>query len=355
MSNEWLLKEDEISSSLYNGTANAEFAKAFYESFKDKWYNPQNIIKTAQTWLKGVTDFFDDLGKKVQSGINFFNQWMQDDPVGATAGAGAVLLGGAVVLFVGGSAIGAITTAVKAAGGIGAIGSSILSIAKGLKGVASLKGIVTTGITAFGLGSIIRMSVRGVQYLYSFNWNQTDKEIEASQKAAINNLAGIAGQALGSTLGTLVCGTALMEGVKGLKTVRVNPVVLAKLKEISAFDPTTGEVGELYEEALENVKALINSVSRVAVNVTFQEIYKNVRKLIKAAAKGINLEGIFPWLGNLIKNWGEEGSKPWSFALKQEEFIESIQDDTLRNFTEEALESFFESCAESAMIVSYAL
>ncbi|HEY9599017.1 MAG TPA: hypothetical protein V6D33_15235, partial [Cyanophyceae cyanobacterium] len=292
---------------------------------------------------KRLTDFLGSkLGeakKLAAKGWDFFRQWFKDDPVNATVGAAAAVLTLGVLVVVGGEVIGAI------GGGISILSSmSFLSAVKTAVGVGAAAGI---------LGGLIRWAVRGVQYTWNFNWNITDKQIRQQQEGLISSLYGQAGATIGTALGTLLCGSAPVEIVKRTNLVKVNPMILAQIKEVSEFNPESDEYGELYEELMENVKALVSAGTRVAGQVAFIESYKNLRKWIKNGAKFVGLKKIFPKLDSVIQKWGEEGSQSWSFASAVENFVESIDDQNLQTLTEETIESFMDSCTESVMIISY--
>jgi hypothetical protein len=53
-----------------------------------------------------------------------------------------------------------------------------------------------------------------------------------------------------------------------------------------------------------------------------------------------------------VKEWGEKGTKPWTFALALDNWIESIKNPIIENFTEELIEEFFDSCSEAFYVVA---
>jgi len=334
MADTWRIETDKISSAIFGGFADKSFVN---EEFQGKKI-PSLIAKSLLKKIQGGYEF---AKAKVKAGWNFFAQWWTDDPVGATAGAIAATLALGVVVVVGAEVIGALV------GGIAGLASlNLIEL-----GTVALQGLLVAGT----IGSLLRFAIRGVQFLWRFNFNITDKQIVAQQKSLIDSLYGQAGSTIGSAIGSLFCGAAPVEFLKRNKLVKVNPVMLAKLREVSKFDPHSDEYGEIYEEVMENAKALVNAGTRVASQWIFLESYKNVRKWIKAGSNAINLKKFLPGLDNIIQKWGEEGSQPWSFASAMEEAIESIDDQRLQTFTEELVESFMESCTESAMVISYAL
>jgi hypothetical protein len=70
--------------------------------------------------------------------------------------------------------------------------------------------------------------------------------------------------------------------------MRVNPSKLAAIKEVNE---------ELYEEALPQIRNLINAMIRVGTTKAFVEIYKNSRKFLKTLSSTINK---IPWIGETI-------------------------------------------------------
>lgn len=328
------IKSNEIASAIFGGFSTAEFKAGFVQGWGDSGID----IKALGTKISSA---YTNVKNAFSKGINFLKTWFKDDPVGATAGVVAAGLAVGVVLVVGGAAVGAVATGLAGIGSLSLIGKIGVAL-----GVGTAAGI---------LGGLIRWAVRGVQYLWNFNWNVTDKEIRQQQEGLINSLYGQAGATIGTALGTLLCGSAPVELIKRSNLVKINPMLLAQIKEISEFNTGSDEYGELYEELMENAKALVSAGTRVAGQVAFVESYKNLRKWIKNGAKYVGLKKIFPKLDSLIQRWGEEGSQSWSFASAVENFVESIDDQKLQTLAEEAIESFMDACTESVMIISYVL
>ena len=319
------IESDQIASAIFGGFALEEFAQGFLDVCKGL------LLKTA--------DFVSGIGKWLSNnlpGFDFFKKWFQDDPVGATAGA----LLGVVVLVVAGAAVG------------GAVGG-IAALVKGALGskIAQLFGMVTLG---FLVGNTIRFALRGVQFLWTFNWNVTDAQLKAQQQAVFDGMAGQLGGTLGTWLASFVCGAAPIELAKRTKQVRVRPDILARLKEVSDGDLWGDDPPEIFEEAVEQLKGLLLVSGLQLTRVAFMESYKNVRKWIRNASSAAGLKEIWPGLGTAIERWGQEGSNSWSFAEKFEEAVESIDNNALRNFTEEFFDELMDVCTENLMIVSYA-
>ena len=316
-----------------------QISSAFFGGFADsKWLSEVSAV--AVNWAKAGLARVGDLARGIQSLAikvfekgkdiwNFFANWFKDDPVGATAGAGLVIASG-VLLFMGAQALGAV---VGGLGGLGALKAMALAAA----------GAAINALLQNPVGKLIRFFVRQAQFLYNFNWNETDADLKKQQENNIASLYGKAGEALGTALGGTICGI-----LPGVAAIRMNLGNVATMWQILEDD--------VKDEILSEFNALFNTTKRVLAENFFKEAYMNVRKWIKAN-KGIRnfIKSINPDFDKAIEYWGSEGSKPFTFAEKVEEAIESIKDINTRKFVEGLVENFMESCSESLIAISYAL
>lgn len=305
----------QTASAVYNGTADQGWMKSFVKGALEKpWV--QKVIMSAQQAISAITD-------AATRAWNFLTQWFRDDPVGATAGvvAGVLTLG---VLIVVGGQIAAFV------GGLGLIGK--------------IKLLIGAGLALVSLGGVLRHIVRGVSYIWNFNFNITDAEIARQQAAALDGVYALAGDALGTLLGSVVCGTSVAAGV-GL--VRLDIAAAAKVIKVLATDE------DIREEITSRFHVLISGAGRAVANIAFLEIYKNARKWIKSSARDGLLKAILPgsWQ-KVIQAWGEEGSQAWSINGAIEDAIESISDSKIRNFLEAGYEAFTDACTETTITLS---
>lgn len=305
-----------------------------------------------KTWTDKLGDFFNsatafigDVIGNIKIGEVRLADWYAEDPTGAAAG---VTLGG-IFIYLGGKAVvgaaqslGSLINACRSLGVLGslragaqAIGSRALYL---LGHPGALLSRLVTGVT---VGAVMRWCAAGAMKLVNFNWNQTDAALEKRIEAAQAQLWRTAGGTLGALLGITACGIA-----PGVRIVRVNPSKLAAIKEVNE---------ELYEEALPQIRNLINATIRVGTTKAFVEIYKNSRKVLKSLSPIINRipligESISSWLDK----WGAPDAKPWSINSGVQAVIKTISDENIREFFEEAWEEFLESCQESTFVLSTA-
>ncbi|GET44565.1 hypothetical protein MiSe_93950 [Microseira wollei NIES-4236] len=107
----------------------------------------------------------------------------------------------------------------------------------------------------------------------------------------------------------------------------------------------------MVEELASSIANLIRSVFRGTATTLFACNFKNVRKLIRNNSTLIG-QVFAEQAQRAVQAWGTSGAKPWSFAPATEQAVESIPNEALRNFTEEMLEEFFESCVEAGYVVA---
>lgn len=224
-------------------------------------------------------------------------------------------------------------------------------------GMALLSKVVNGGFKLFGkvgLGTRIRWLVRGKNFIFNFNWAMSDNDIRKRQEAAFKTLAGKVGETAGHGLAALVCGKAVAAVAKmeAPKMLTVNPNFMVKLAELERG--TWDQPSERWEETKESLNDLIRSTANVGLQVAFLEAFKNVRSIVKAGAKGLDLSWMFPGANEMVQKWGEEDGASWSFASSLESHIESVKVDWKKELLEEFAESFLDHCDEQLMAISYA-
>jgi hypothetical protein len=183
-------------------------------------------------------------------------------------------------------------------------------------------------------------------FLWNFNWNATDTELDAQYASFLSVLTGQLGGTIGNAIGWLVCGAA-----PGLVMMKFNPLLAVRI---------LNEVGEeACEELIGNLRLLVQQAANLAFQWQAINMFKAGRKAIKSILADPNgapakLFGSLFGKGSLakVKQWGEKGSKPWSFAIALENWIESIGPQWLQNFTEELIEEFFDSCSEAFYVIA---
>ncbi|MEH1799391.1 MAG: hypothetical protein V7L13_09510 [Nostoc sp.] len=200
-----------------------------------------------------------------------------------------------------------------------------------------------TGYFKFSWTTFWSWFVATKQFIWNFNWNATDEQLNASIKAQWTALAGQIGGALGNAFGYIACG--ILPGMAiAVFNEPLGAVVLAKVGE------------EFLEEFLENLGALFNSALRLGTQILLTETFKNVRKFIKSNSKlvgklfGKNAE-------KAVQAWGSANSKPWSFASANEEFLDKTfgSEGAWREAAEEFQEEADEACTEAGYVVANAV
>jgi hypothetical protein len=255
-----------------------------------------NLKNLARNMIDGAKE----LGKAILRGDwNLFKSWLKEDPIAVTAGVGAVLLIGGVV--VGGvvSGIAALASAIGVGGAtLAAVGSSVLGAA-----------------VSFG------------NQVWNFDFNKTDAAILAEINSAFGGLANVAGEATGRALAGFIVNR------KETPKLRIN--IKATATMFLALDDDGDN--QIAEEILESLSSLGWAFYRFAGKALFSMGYINFRQWAKKSIKS----GI-PWVDKMIASWGEEGGKPWVISQQVNQLTEKIEEDNpaLGKFLEGVIEGF---------------
>lgn len=212
-----------------------------------------------------------------------------------------------------------------------------------LKFGVSLLSTVWKGLKflAFSWSKLWGWIQRGALFLWNFNWNISDKQIDDQIKQAEIALAASKGSLAGQSLGFVVCG-------------------LLPAATIAVFNEALALyiIKELGEEAIDEIAGgLANLISlqfQQTVRQTFFALFKNYRTLFRGAA--IGFANSLVKIGQLnqvdvdkaVKNRNE----PFTFASLKDEQIEAIASPTSKAYWEEFWDEFQDSCIEAGFIVA---
>lgn len=202
------------------------------------------------------------------------------------------------------------------------------------------------GFTFSAIASLIKGTIA---YIYNFNWNATDEELDTQLRQLTNQIAGQIGGTFGNLAGHLICGIVPAAGIMYFN----EPLGLYLLKE-------AGE--EAFDEFLGNMGMLVQSSARLLLRSLLVGAFKGTRRLIKGFlrdpsspqsqfASQVLGEGFH----SAVSRWGEKGSKPWSFRSAVEEWIDNIENPALQNFTEEFYEELLDGCGEAFYVIAQGL
>ena len=225
-------------------------------------------------------------------------------------------------------------------GGGSSGGNAIVGAVTGVLGFAKtwlIDRIIGGGLTALW-GLIVNTSLS----LWTFNWRQTDEQIDQQIESLKTSLFAIAGGTLGNALGWVTCGI-----VPGVVIAKFNPLMGAYiLKEVGeeALDEFIGNLSAL---AIFSITSLIRASIMNGFKAGRKWLFTNPTPLKRRMAEivGINYDSERDLY--LSKKGGH-----WSFAQRAEDAIESIEDPGWQAFVEEFFEEFSESCIEAGFVVA---
>lgn len=191
-----------------------------------------------------------------------------------------------------------------------------------------------------------------VSYIWHFNWNQSDSELDAALKSAWDAFGGQLGGLAGRAAGSLI--------------------VLAGGATLFCFNEALGlhilrEVGEeALDELIDSAIPVLHSIRNLIGKWLFNNAYKSIRDYM-----GANPDSFYETDAQLVERQirGEitqvqretiqkkrdalkAERKPWSFANQFEEWVESFPEGFIRNFVEEFFEEGFETLNELGYVAA---
>ena len=190
----------------------------------------------------------------------------------------------------------------------------------------------------FSLTSLWSLFTSTLQFIWNFNWNITDKEIDTQIKAKWDALGSMLGGTLGNFVGYIGCGVVPAATIFAFN----EPLGVHVLENVTE---------ELAEEFIGNLSSLVRYTFISATESLLMSSFKNARKVIKSN-QAFTQKVFGDKVAKLIQSWGNENSKPWSFALAVEESVDAISNTFVRNFVEEFLEEAWEGCVEAGYVVA---
>lgn len=220
--------------------------------------------------------------------------------------------------------------------GLGELGSHIVN------GLGKLLGFIVSSVinvASWGLTEIWSLIVQASTFVWNFNWNISDKDLDRQIKGQWDSFGSLLGGLAGNAFGWFSCG--ILPGAS-----------------IFAFNRALGlyVLKEVGEEALEELAGNLSNVVRQSIrNVasqTFAWVFKNWRNWMKQP-NNVFAKALFgDRYKDVMKEWGKSGGPVWSFAKKVEDKVESISDPFWRNFVEEFLEEAWDGCVEAGFVVA---
>jgi hypothetical protein len=218
--------------------------------------------------------------------------------------------------------------------GLGAMGKLIGGLTRGV-----LKNpLVQAGIFVALVGS----TVNTFNFAVNFNINSTDDELLKQIEEKINNFYGLFGSAVGSSLGYLMCGA-----LPGSIAFAFNPAVGALIMK------------DLDEDARGEVYAQAGNIGRLSfqtlVNAELTRQFMNARRYLKRDPNHPVSKILKNVMGKeTFKKWGESNQPSFTISenVINKAIDNNIKDKGLKQFTEQLLENFTESCIESGFIIA---
>lgn len=309
------------------------------------------IIPDVKAWVKaGAKDIIKYLQAGVQSAKGFLgkvknwimNGWEEAKKAGKNMGAWLDGLSGKIAqIMVPILKVGVVAGVIA---GVALTGILLVGSAPVAWVIGSLGGLGTILATlqmsgTFNVGGAIRSSLNFAEFIYRFNWQESDKQIQAEIEQLITSLYEPAGEFLGRSIAGLLVG-----GFASPPKVRVNIRQIALLWQLNP---------DIRDELLQNVSSFCYQSLIAVRTIAFKTFFMKGRAWIKQNWEKVpaSWREAVPNIDNAIKTWGDEGQKPWSIAGYVEEKVESIESERIKQAVEGFLEGFWEGFRESVEYV----
>lgn len=184
-------------------------------------------------------------------------------------------------------------------------------------------------------------AVQAYHYIWNFNWNATDAELDQQIKAAEVALRGAQGSLAGTSLGFAICGL-------------IPTATIAVFNEPLALHM----MAELGEEAAEEISQSLANLVRLQISATarrgFVAVFKNYRSLFRSGARGfaqiLVYRGIFTQ--EAVDKMDKKRNEPWTLSEAMDDSIDSIKDPGDKAYAENFWDEFEDSCIEAGFIVA---
>jgi len=217
--------------------------------------------------------------------------------------------------------------------------NSWISLFSSFKGFLINAGQAIGRMLQFSATQIVQWVLEGVSYLWEFNWDisneQIDQQIRNMWNAFETRIFGILGRNIGSFAAV---------GLGGAIAFYMNPL-LARLLVTQIAD-------DLFMDLLADMRGLLVQARQSLAVAAFLTTYKNVRGLIKEAYKNPAVKALAMGIGikeETINAWGDKHVSDWSFAERERKFIDSIDNEQLQNNVEEFIEEAKSGFSETAL------
>ncbi len=239
----------------------------------------------------------------------------------------------------------------NAAIGLLVTGAIAIAATGGILAIAGLAGLGTVGaltVSLLGAGAIyfsvtqiVSIVASTTNFVVNFDVNQTDQQLDQILIQKLESFYGLLGQVVGSSMGYLVCGA-----IPGALSFAFNPAVGAAIMR------------DLDDDARSEILGQVNVIARTAfqtmINAELVNRFKSSRRFLKKNPNNPFAKAVRGILGEENwKKWGDANNS--SFTIHQniiEKRIQAIPDKGKREFFEQALEGFADSCLESGYIVA---
>ena len=196
------------------------------------------------------------------------------------------------------------------------------------------------GFLSWSATAIMNVIAAAKDFVFNYNWNPSDAELDRKISNSFNALPGIVGNVLGKATGYLLCGAA--------------PAAL-----IYSFNEAMGmhvleELGEeALDEMVDEVSVLIKATFTSSTNAAFLFSHKQIRTLWRETddkfRRRLEASGLKK---KYVEDAINERNKPFIIRESIDKRVEAIESKPLQDFIENFLEEFDSTCIEAGYVIA---
>lgn len=196
------------------------------------------------------------------------------------------------------------------------------------------------GFLSWSATAIWATCVAAKDFLFNFDWNPSDAKLDSDIKNAFKPLAGLLGATLGKATGYILCGA-----IPGAVIFSFNEAlgyhILKELGE-EALDEFAGEIANIIQTGFRSLGQASFAFAHKQIRTLWRETDDKFKK--RLASTGLKESEVNRAIA--------ERNKPFIIRENIDKKVESVKNESLRDFIENFLEEFDSGCVEAGYVVA---
>ena len=197
-----------------------------------------------------------------------------------------------------------------------------------------------SGFVSWSATAIWGMIIASKEFVFNFNWNPSDAQLDNDIKNAFNALPGVVGNVLGKATGYIVCG-AIPGAIIFSFNESLGYHIFKELGE-EALDEFSGEIANLIRIAFRAIGVSAFAFAHKQIRTLWRETDDKFKNRLEAS--GLKKK--------FVEDAIKERNKPFIIRQELDQKVESIKSKPLKDFVENFLDEFDSGCVEAGYVVA---